>query len=161
MIQQVYPQIRHIHRWELNKDFSFSAAHWVPHESAGMCQNTHGHNYTVNLTVAGNKLDDAGFLVDFKVLKDLVHKKFDHTILNDHRDVFPTEGPLVGYWGAHYFMPTTEVVARVIWEIVQEHLRTMPTHPRCIQVYLRETDTSYVVFRPSDSDFAILEAKYE
>jgi 6-pyruvoyltetrahydropterin/6-carboxytetrahydropterin synthase len=149
MLQQIYPQI--------NKDFEFSAAHRVPHESAGKCQNTHGHNYGVNLTIVGNDLDAAGFLIDFKTLKGLIHDKFDHTILNDHTDVFPIEGPLVDYHGAKYFMPTTEVVARVIWEIVQRHLNTLLHSPVCCQVYLRETSTSYVLFRPSSSDHVGIE----
>ncbi|MCG3056412.1 6-carboxytetrahydropterin synthase, partial [Escherichia coli] len=29
---------------------NFAAAHFVPHESAGKCQQVHGHTYFVNLT---------------------------------------------------------------------------------------------------------------
>ena len=44
--------------------------------------------------------------------------------------------------------PTTEVVAKVMWEIIQAHLDTLPHRPRCLQVFLRETPSSYVIYRP-------------
>lgn len=69
-----------------------SAAHFIPRESAGACSRVHGHTYTVNITVAGDELDDSGFLVNFSVLKKLVHGNYDHTLLNDHEDFLRTTG---------------------------------------------------------------------
>ena len=43
MIQQVYPTVNHPYTFELNKDFNFSAAHFIPSEDAGKCMRTHGH----------------------------------------------------------------------------------------------------------------------
>ncbi|KHF27190.1 6-carboxy-5,6,7,8-tetrahydropterin synthase [Anoxybacillus sp. BCO1] len=60
--------------------------------------------------------------------------------MNDHKDVFSDTA-------AEHF-PTTEVVARKIAEIVQEHLDTLPNKPTCVQVFVRESPTSYVVYRP-------------
>ena len=37
MIQQVYPTVNHPYTFELNKDFNFSAAHFIPSEDAGKC----------------------------------------------------------------------------------------------------------------------------
>jgi 6-pyruvoyltetrahydropterin/6-carboxytetrahydropterin synthase len=90
--------------------------------------------------VAGNELDDSGFLVNFQQLKKIVHGKFDHTLMNDHKDMFSNVN-------ANDF-PTTEVVARKIAEIVQAHLDTLPNRPTCVQVFVRESPTSYVVYRP-------------
>ncbi|WP_077238197.1 6-carboxytetrahydropterin synthase [Herbaspirillum sp. VT-16-41] len=50
---------------------------------------------------------------------------------------------------AEYF-PTTEVVARTIYEIIQEYLNTLQNKPTCVQVYLRETPTSYCIYRPKE-----------
>lgn len=129
---QHYPQPpTHNFPFELNKDFTFSAAHYIPNEKAGPCQHMHGHNYTVNLTIAGRELDDMGFLVNFSDLKKLVHGKFDHSVLNDN----------IG-------MPSTEMMAVTIYNIVQEHLDHMANSPEVMQVLVRETDSSYVIYRP-------------
>ncbi|WP_087973138.1 6-pyruvoyl trahydropterin synthase family protein [Oceanobacillus rekensis] len=139
MMQQIYPTTPHNYSFELNKDFHFAAAHYVPVEDAGKCKHTHGHTYFANITIAGDTLDHSGFLVNFKTIKDLIHRRFDHGILN--RDpAFSDEKP-------DYF-PTTEVVARTIYEIVQAHLDTLQNQPVCLQVFLRETPTSYCVYRP-------------
>lgn len=140
MIQQIYPQVIHPFRYELNKDMQIAAAHFIPHEAAGQCANMHGHTYFVNITVAGDELDDSGFLINFQQLKKLIHNRFDHTLMNDHTDVFSNTQ-------AEHF-PTTEVVARKIAEIVQQHLDTLPNKPTCVQVFVRESPTSYVVYRP-------------
>ncbi|MCD7036143.1 6-carboxytetrahydropterin synthase QueD [Metabacillus sp. GX 13764] len=140
MIQQIYPQANHPFCYELNKDFHLSAAHFIPHTDAGKCQDMHGHTYFINITIAGDDLDDSGFLVNFKRIKDLVHKKFDHTVLNNHQDLFTMEN-------RNYF-PTTEVTARIIYEVIQKDLDTLANKPTCVQVFVRETPTSYVVYRP-------------
>ncbi|MCP8615949.1 6-carboxytetrahydropterin synthase QueD [Salirhabdus salicampi] len=145
MIQQFYPQTQHDYRYELNKDMNFSAAHFVPSEAAGKCQNVHGHTYFVNVTIVGDQLDKSGFLVDFKLLKDLVHGRYDHRLLNDETGDFNDEDPNL--------FPTTEVVARTIWTNIQQYLNDLENKPKCVQVIVRETPTSYVVYRPKAGDF--------
>ncbi len=139
MMQQFYPQTQHSFRFELNKDMHLSAAHFIPHEDAGKCQTMHGHTYFINVTIAGDELDNLGFLIDFKEIKNLVHKKYDHTVLNDHsefKDKFPT----------------TELFAEQVWITIANHLKTLSSHPKCVQVLVRETPTSYVVYRPKAED---------
>jgi len=141
MMQQIYPVAAHPFTYEINKDFHFAAAHYVPNDDAGKCKYTHGHTYFVNVTIAGNELDHTGFLVNFKAVKDLVHKRFDHGIMNDD--------PAFSNEEANYF-PTSEVVAREIYNIVQEYLDGLANQPKCIQVFLRETPSSYCVYRPKE-----------
>ena len=147
MLHQFYPQVPHPYRFELNKDMHIAAAHFIPARSAGKCANIHGHTYVINLTIAGDDLDNTGFLVNFKTLKDVVHKRFDHTLLNED-DQFGSEEES----SADTF-PTTEVVARTIWQMVQSELDKKQNKPRCVQVLVRETPTSYVVYRPKEGDF--------
>jgi 6-pyruvoyltetrahydropterin/6-carboxytetrahydropterin synthase len=135
MMQQFYPQVQHSYRFELNKDMHFSAAHFIPTEDAGKCQVMHGHTYYLNITIGGNELDSIGFLIDFKELKNLIHDKYDHSVLNDHpefKNVFPT----------------TERLAEQVSNSIQDILRTRNNNPVCLQVIVRETPTSYVVYRP-------------
>lgn len=139
MIQQFYPQTPHSFRYELNKDMHLSAAHFIPHDGAGNCQYMHGHTYFINITIAGDQLDDMGFLIDFKEIKTLVHKKYDHTVLNDHPE-FKQK------------FPTTEQVAEEIWITIHNRLKTLSHNPKCLQVLVRETPTSYVLYRPKAED---------
>ncbi|MBB3906385.1 6-carboxytetrahydropterin synthase QueD [Anoxybacillus rupiensis] len=144
MMHQLYPQVFHDYCYELNKDMHIAAAHFIPHQLAGKCAHIHGHTYVVNITVAGDALDETGFLVNFQKLKQLVHGKLDHTLLNDHQDWFDSKN------SEHF--PTTEIVARKIYEVVQDYLDALPHKPKCLQVFVRETPTSYVVYRPKAGD---------
>ncbi|MFC0561309.1 6-carboxytetrahydropterin synthase QueD [Halalkalibacter alkalisediminis] len=141
MIQQFYPQVPHNFRYELNKDMHLAAAHFIPDSKAGQCQHMHGHTYFINITIGGDQLDELGFLINFKRIKEIVHKRYDHSVLNDHpeyKDVYPT----------------TERVAEQIWTAIQKELSTLVHQPKCLQVVVRETPTSYVVYRPKPEDIA-------
>lgn len=140
MIQQIYPSVPHDYRYELNKDFHFAAAHYVPDEEAGKCARLHGHTYYANVTIAGDELDKLGFLANFSEIKKLIHDRFDHTGLNEHDAFFGADN------SSRY--PTTENVARTIADIVQAYLDGQSNRAECLQIFLRETPTSYVVYRP-------------
>ena len=122
-MQQIYPSVTHPYQFELNKDFNFSAAHYIPFEEAGKC--------------IRNTLDKCGFLVNFRDLKKLVHEQFDHYLLND-LPAFKDKSP------------STEIVAQTIYHIIQKELNQRENQPKCVQVYLRETPSSYVVYRPKE-----------
>lgn len=52
----------------------------------GKCENVHGHNYKVQVSLEGPDLNSIGLLVDFKDLKEAIHgtiRKLDHQFLND------------------------------------------------------------------------------
>ncbi|GBR72441.1 6-carboxytetrahydropterin synthase QueD [Candidatus Termititenax spirochaetophilus] len=72
---------------------SFSGAHQLI-KSNSPCENLHGHNWRVALTVRSEKQEsEVGWVIDFKVLKDALNKeleKFDHKYLNDVLPVSPT-----------------------------------------------------------------------
>ena len=137
MLQQFYPTPSHDFRYELNKDMHFAAAHFLPNEKAGICQQMHGHTYFANITIVGDELDECGFLVNFQAMKQLV---YDHTLLNDHKE-FENQ------------VPSTEAFARIVWQNIQNYLAELPHNPRCIQVLIRETPSSYVRYVPKKEDF--------
>ncbi len=52
----------------------------------GKCENVHGHNYKVRVTLEGERLNATGLLVDFVDLKKLlagIIEKLDHKFIND------------------------------------------------------------------------------
>ncbi|MBI4480120.1 MAG: 6-carboxytetrahydropterin synthase QueD [Acidobacteria bacterium] len=64
---------------------SFAAGHAL-RGYRGKCENVHGHNYKVRVTLEGAGLNSIGLLCDFKDLKDAIHstiRKLDHQFLND------------------------------------------------------------------------------
>ena len=73
---------------------SFAAAHNLINYQ-GDCENLHGHNWRVEVTVAARELDEAGLGIDFKILKKLTNKlldELDHKYLNDLKP-FQTSSP--------------------------------------------------------------------
>ncbi|PLX79133.1 MAG: 6-carboxytetrahydropterin synthase QueD [Desulfuromonas sp.] len=63
----------------------FAAAHNLINYQ-GDCENLHGHNWKVEVTVAAKELDQAGLAIDFKILKKETNKvldMLDHKYLND------------------------------------------------------------------------------
>ena len=71
--------------FEITVEDSFAAGHYL-RDYKGKCENPHGHNYKVRVTLTGAELDKAGLLVDFKDLKELmkpVIERLDHQMMND------------------------------------------------------------------------------
>ena len=71
--------------FEVTVEDSFAAGHYLRNYK-GKCENPHGHNYKVRVTLAGKELDKAGLLLDFKelreVMKDVIDR-LDHQMIND------------------------------------------------------------------------------
>jgi 6-pyruvoyltetrahydropterin/6-carboxytetrahydropterin synthase len=71
--------------YEITIKKSFSAAH-VLKEIGGQCEDLHGHNFLVEVSVAGDRLNDEDLLIDFRVLKGWIKEileELDHKYLND------------------------------------------------------------------------------
>ena len=102
----------------LTRRAEFSASHyywneqWTEEENQrrfGKCanRNGHGHNYTLEVTVAGEVDPVTVFVVDLKQLKDVMEREvvsvYDHRHLNLEVPEFRTA------------IPTTENIAVAIW----------------------------------------------
>ena len=82
----------------------------------GKCNNPHGHghNYTLEVTVAGEVDPTTGMVMDLKELKKLLEaevlEQMDHKFLNEEVAVFSTK------------IPTTENIAMEIWKMIEPKL---------------------------------------
>jgi len=80
--------------YTISKVFTFDAAHWLeglPKEHK--CSNLHGHTYTVKVELSSTKLNDVGFVVDYRRLesiKQLIDTTLDHKCLNEVMTCNPT-----------------------------------------------------------------------
>ena len=71
--------------FEVTVEDTFAAGHAL-RGYRGKCENPHGHNYRIRVTLAGEKLDPIGLLFDFKDLKQVMGEiidRLDHQFLND------------------------------------------------------------------------------
>lgn len=71
--------------YEVTVEDTFAAGHYL-RDYKGKCENPHGHNYKVQVTLQGKSLDRAGLLLDFKDLKVVmkhVIDYLDHQMIND------------------------------------------------------------------------------
>ena len=115
----------------LTRKAEFSASHyyhnpqWTPEENQrvfGKCANLngHGHNYTLEVTVAGEVDALTGFVIDLKLLKDILNREvlddFDHRHLNKELPEFATQ------------IPTTENLAVAIWKRLDQRLSPVKLH---------------------------------
>lgn len=102
----------------------------------GLCNNVnwHGHNYDLIVKVVGEIDPQTGYVIDMKVLKDLINteieERFDHKNLN--LDCPEFEG----------INPTAENIVVVIYQILRNKL-----DPKLeLQVRLYETERNFVEF---------------
>ncbi len=123
----------------------FNAAHrlhqptWSDEQNLsvfGLCNNPnfHGHNYEIELKVTGEVDPITGFVIDTKLLKDIlkeeIENRFDHRNLNLDCPEFKD------------LNPTAENIVIVIYNLVKNRL---PAHLE-IGVRLYETERNYVEF---------------
>jgi len=109
--------------FELSVESHFSAAHHLLNYE-GNCENVHGHNWKVEITVAGEQLDKSGMLVDFKYLKKGLNEILDRL---DHKDLNNVE-ELKGV------SPSSENIARFIY------IELKKSFPRLKKVSVWETE---------------------
>jgi len=70
---------------EVTIETQFSSAHNI-RGYEGACENLHGHNWKVEVSISSEKLDSCGMVMDFSELKKLTAKvleELDHKHLNE------------------------------------------------------------------------------
>jgi 6-pyruvoyltetrahydropterin/6-carboxytetrahydropterin synthase len=93
---------------------SFSAAH-ILKEIGGKCEDLHGHNFVVEVTVKGESLNKEDLLIDFRILKrwtNEILEQLDHKYLNQI-DIFKGMNP------------SSEQIARYIHDRLADNMTSM------------------------------------
>jgi len=119
--------------FEVTVEAGFSSGHYLRNYK-GKCENPHGHNYRVLVTLEGAELDEAGLLLDFKLLKHLLRpvvERLDHRMINDIEPF--TE-----------LNPSAENLARYVYQQTARQLEELTGgRVRVKDCTLFETDTSF------------------
>ncbi|MEO9954289.1 6-carboxytetrahydropterin synthase [Nonlabens sp.] len=124
----------------------FNAAHrlyrkdWSEEKNAqvfGLCSNKHyhGHNYNIEVGVTGEVDPETGYLIDLKVLKDIIKEEvedaLDHKNLNEQVPEFAN------------LNPTAENIAFVVYNKIKAKL-----DPKFdLEIKLYETERNFVVYK--------------
>lgn len=125
--------------FEVSVTETFAAGHAL-RNYRGKCENVHGHNYRVRVTLEGAELDDTGLLTDFAEIKRVLRKSIaylDHQFINDLKPF-------------DVLNPSAENIAKYFCEEMQKGLNEgmgkVPVRIRAVKVW--ETDTSVATYRP-------------
>ncbi len=118
---------------EIYKEFTFEAAHLLPHVPEGhQCGRLHGHSFFVRIYVSGEVDSHTGWIIDFSEIKlafKPIYDQLDHYYLND----------IPGLEN-----PTSEVLVRWIWNELKPRL------PQLSRVLIKETCTSGCIYSGED-----------
>lgn len=121
--------------FQVSVDESFSAGHAL-RGYKGKCENPHGHNYKVRITIEGPDLDSIGLLYDFSHLKRVMREIIggvDHIYLND-KAPFDT------------INPSAENLAKYFFDETRRQLNAAPDGARIASVTVWETDTASATY---------------
>ena len=98
----------------------------------------HGHNFRVQVTIEGERLDDTGMLVDFidvkKSMRDVI-ARLDHQFLNEIPP-FDVKNP------------SAENIAEYFYDAMTQDLAANPVPVRIREVKVWETDIQSATYRP-------------
>jgi len=115
----------------------FASAHQL-RGYKGKCENIHGHNWRVILSVKGEVLNDIGLLIDFNDLKDILKKitgYLDHKNLNDIEPFTAIN-------------PSSENIAEFIAARAQEEISRINPGLLVESITIWESNTSRCTFYP-------------
>ena len=122
--------------FEVTVEADFSSGHYLRNYN-GKCENPHGHNYKIRVTLAGTVLDEAGLLLDFKLLKQVMRPvidRIDHQMLNDLEPFTVLN-------------PSAENIAKYFYDQTNEQLAAMTKgRVRVKDATIWETDTTTATY---------------
>lgn len=127
-------------QYEVRKQFSFEAAHSLPHLPDGhKCQSVHGHSYSLVVACRG-ELDKRGFVVDYAEISEAVRPlidRIDHAYISGSDEDARGNGKTCVIAGPY---SSAEFIAQWFFDCLAEHLPTLH------HVELYETASTVVVY---------------
>jgi len=132
-------------RVKASRKASFNAAHrlhrtdWSDEKNQeifGKCNNPryHGHNYDLIVSVTGEIDQDTGFVMDLKILKELIQEHVEEAL--DHKNLNLDVPEFKN------LNPTAENIAVVIWNKLRPHIDAKKE----LEVVLYETPRNFVTY---------------
>jgi 6-pyruvoyltetrahydropterin/6-carboxytetrahydropterin synthase len=123
--------------FEVSVDEQFAAAHNLRNYK-GKCENLHGHNYKVRVTLAGPQLDEVGLLYDFVHLKQVIQgviRALDHKYLNELKPF-------------DVLNPSAENIAKHIYDESAKQMPKAANGAGISSITVWESDVTAATYRP-------------
>jgi 6-pyruvoyltetrahydropterin/6-carboxytetrahydropterin synthase len=111
----------------------FSGAHRLRYLH-GKCEELHGHNWKIEVSVVSDRLNKEGLVIDFQILKQKVEKALeplDHTYLND-----------LPYFSRRE--PSSENIAKYIFDKLKKELKAYRVTLKRVSAW--ESETAYATY---------------
>lgn len=108
----------------ISKRLEIAGAHRLALSYESKCANVHGHNWIIVVYCKARKLNADGMVVDFKHIKQKIHKYLDHGFLNE---LLP-------------FNPTAENIARWVVEQI----------PECYKASVQESEGNIAIYEKDE-----------
>lgn len=116
--------------WTVTKEFSFEAAHSLPHLPDGhKCRNLHGHSYRFVVVCSGDLDVERSWVVDYAEISAAVEpilKRLDHQNLNEVMAIHTTAENLA-FW---------------------IYTKLKPILPTLKAIEVKETEKTNVIYQP-------------
>ena len=97
--------------------------------------NGHGHNYYLEVCIAGELNPETGYVIDLKKLKEIVNEYFIEKV--DHKNINLDVNFLSG------IIPTAENIAIAAWKQIYPHIN----EGKLYSIKLYETENNFVEYR--------------
>ena len=116
---------------------SFSSAHLLD-QIGGKCEELHGHNFKVEVTVSAPDLKETGLLIDFRVVKKWLGEILDQM---DHKHL----NKLPFFSGIN---PSAENIAKYICAEMELKVKTSGVRVNVAQIKIWESENAAVTYIP-------------
>jgi 6-pyruvoyltetrahydropterin/6-carboxytetrahydropterin synthase len=139
MVVIIYQKSRKLEMYEVTIIKSFSAAHLLS-QIGGKCEELHGHNFKVEVTVSASELNSSGLLIDFRDVKKWLGQildDIDHKHLNEHS----------AFDGIN---PSAENIARFIYLQMETKVRQALVTVTRVKVW--ESENAVVAYIPDQTE---------
>ena len=108
----------------ISKRMEIAGSHRLVLSYESPCQNLHGHNWIITVYCKAKELNADGMIIDFKHIKERIHKYLDHQNLNEVLD----------------FNPTAENIARWVVEQI----------PTCYKAKVQESEGNIAIYEKNE-----------
>lgn len=143
----------------VTKQFGFEMSHALLNYD-GLCRNIHGHSYKLQITVAGEPVNQSGnpkdgMVIDFSMLKKIIQEQIvrhlDHSLMINEYAPIDKLNALGQMYERHHVVPFQPTSENLVVYIADKVKPLLPEHIELFSVRLYETANSFAEWYADDN----------